>query len=105
MYNLGKGVDQDYKTAVKWYRLAAKQGYADAQYNLGVMYETGQGVPQNYVFAHMWLNIAASSGDDLITNLDSVKNRDSIAKRMNSAQLEKAKYLAGECIRKEYKGC
>ena len=25
--------------AVKWYRLAAEQGDADAQYNLGIMYE------------------------------------------------------------------
>ena len=28
MYDNGQGVLQDYKTAVKWYRLAAKQGYA-----------------------------------------------------------------------------
>jgi TPR repeat protein len=27
MYSKGKGVPQDYKTAVKWYRLAAEQGY------------------------------------------------------------------------------
>ena len=30
MYNEGKGVPQNDKTAVKWYRLAAKQGYARA---------------------------------------------------------------------------
>ena len=58
MYNLGKGVTQDYKTAIKWYRLAAEQGFAMAQNNLGLMYALGQDVPQNYVFAHMWLNIA-----------------------------------------------
>ena len=28
MYDDGKGVLQDYKEAVKWYRLAAEQGYA-----------------------------------------------------------------------------
>ena len=105
MYANGHGVPQDHKTAVKWYTLAANQGDAHAQYNLGLAYETGRGVPQNYVYAHMRLNIAASSGDDLIINLEFVKDRDSIAKRMNSSQLEKAKYLAGECIRKEYKGC
>ena len=27
----GQGVTQDYKTAVKWYRLSAEQGDADAQ--------------------------------------------------------------------------
>ena len=29
-------------------RLAAKQGNADAQYNLGLMYANGYGVAQNY---------------------------------------------------------
>ena len=37
MYYYGRGVPRDYKTAVKWYRLAAKQGYAKAQKNLGIL--------------------------------------------------------------------
>jgi len=36
------------------YRLAAEQGFADAQLNLGAMYGKGEGVPQDYVQAHMW---------------------------------------------------
>ena len=44
----GQGVPQDYEEAIKWYRLAAEQGYASAQYNLGVMYDNGDGVPQDY---------------------------------------------------------
>ena len=28
MYAVGQGVPKDYKTAVKWYRLAAEQGFA-----------------------------------------------------------------------------
>tara|TARA_B110000483_G_scaffold235492_1_gene307096 strand:- start:308 stop:688 length:381 start_codon:yes stop_codon:yes gene_type:complete len=64
-----KGVDADmdgdYKTAMKWYTLAAEQGHAASQYNLGVCYANGQyGVPQDPVYAHMWWNIAASSGHD-----------------------------------------
>jgi len=35
-YDTGEGVPQDYAEAVKWYRLAAEQGYAAAQFNLGV---------------------------------------------------------------------
>ena len=35
MYSQGKGVAQDYATAASWYRKAAEQGYASAQYNLG----------------------------------------------------------------------
>ena len=30
-YNIGNGVPKDYKTAIKWYRLAAEQGHADAK--------------------------------------------------------------------------
>jgi hypothetical protein len=37
MYEKGQGVPQDYKEAVKWYRLAAEQGYADAQTNLDAL--------------------------------------------------------------------
>ena len=36
--DFGEGVEQDYAEAVKWYRLAAEQGNADAQYNLGYAY-------------------------------------------------------------------
>ena len=38
-YEEGLGVHQDYVEAVQWYRKAAEQGLANAQYNLGVMYE------------------------------------------------------------------
>ena len=35
---------QDYAEAVRWFRKAAEQGDADAQFNLGRMYYEGQGV-------------------------------------------------------------
>ena len=35
MYYQGQGAPQDYLGAFKWYRLAAAQGNADAQYALG----------------------------------------------------------------------
>ena len=100
MYRTGRGVPQDDKTAVKWYKLAAEQGSALAQSNLGVMYDNGQGVLQDYVRAHMWFNIAASSGLE-----KAGQNRDKIAKRISSSQIEKAQDLARECIAKNYKGC
>jgi TPR repeat protein len=37
MYFKGKGVAQDLGEAVRWTRKAADQGYANAQFNLGVM--------------------------------------------------------------------
>jgi TPR repeat protein len=100
MYSKGRGVSQNKKTAVKWYRLAAEQGDVGAQSNLGTMYDIGTGVLQDYVRAHMWFNIAAISG-----NKTASKNRDIVAKRMNSNQIETAQKLARECVRKNYKGC
>ena len=47
-------IASDYAEAAKWYRLAADQGDASAQLNLGVSYDNGQGVPQDYSEAINW---------------------------------------------------
>lgn len=62
MYDSGKGVLQDYKQAVMWYKKAAVQGHAQAQYNLGIMYANGEGVPLDYKQAARWNKIAAEQG-------------------------------------------
>ena len=49
--------------AVKWYRRATEQGYANAQHDLGYCYRNGQGVPQDYVEAVKWYRKAAEQGD------------------------------------------
>ena len=77
----------------------APQGYANAQYNLGVMYEKGQGVSQDYILVYMWWNIAESSGNKL-----AIKNIDAIAKRMTPTDISTAQELARECIRKNTRG-
>ena len=63
MYATGRGVPKNDKTAVKWYRLAAKQGDADAQNNLGWMYDNGKGVSQNDKTAVKWYKLAAEQGN------------------------------------------
>lgn len=52
----------DYKEALKWFRLAADQGFDDAQYKLGFMYDNGQGVPEDDVEAVKWYRLAADQG-------------------------------------------
>jgi TPR repeat protein len=59
MYDNGLGVPRDYTEAVRWYRLAADEGYPVAQYDLGDMYEEGHGVPQDYAEAVRWYRKAA----------------------------------------------
>ena len=62
-YFTGEGVLQDATEAVRWFRLAAEQGHAIAQYNLGVKYDTGEGVPKDYAEAVRWFRLAAEQGD------------------------------------------
>ena len=46
-----KVFEQSYQRAAELYELAASQGYATAQYNLGNMYKEGRGVDQSYEIA------------------------------------------------------
>jgi uncharacterized protein len=63
MYQNGDGVIKDAVKAVKWFRLAAEQGDANAQYNLGTKYDQGDGVAQNYVKAIKWWLLSAKQGN------------------------------------------
>ncbi|NDE05666.1 MAG: sel1 repeat family protein, partial [Flavobacteriia bacterium] len=100
MYMNGRGVAQDYKEAVRWYRLAALQGNTKAQNNLGVMYGVGQGVAQDNPRAHMWFNIAAVNNDR-----KSVEGRDLIARKMTPQQVEHAQRMARECMASNFTKC
>ena len=53
---------QDYATALKWFRLAAEQDVAQAQFNLGVFHENGYAVPQDLERARDWYQRAADQG-------------------------------------------
>ena len=53
----------DYKEAVRLWLPLAEQGYANAQYNLGLMYANGQGVPQDDKEAFKWYRLSAEQGN------------------------------------------
>ena len=135
MYDSGQGVTQDYKKALKWYRLAAEQGYALAQNNLGVMHHYGLGVKTNYKEALRLYRLAAPQvvqsqyslgamfyqgqgvNQDIVIaymwfyvaaknrNPRSKGNVNVLAKEMKPKQITKAEKLAHECIKKNYKDC
>jgi alpha-tubulin suppressor-like RCC1 family protein len=48
----GRGVPEDFAEAVRWTRLAAEQGHAEAQATLGSAYSNGVGVPEDDVLAY-----------------------------------------------------
>jgi TPR repeat protein len=62
VYANNKGTLKDAKQAVYWYQKAADQGYAKAQYNLGVMYANGKGVLKDDKQAVYWYQKAANQG-------------------------------------------
>jgi tetratricopeptide (TPR) repeat protein len=62
-YYFGRGIKQDYAQAYIWFRKAAEQGNASAQYCLGVLYSNGDGIDRDEVEAAAWLRKAAEQGN------------------------------------------
>jgi TPR repeat protein len=90
IYATGRGVPQNYFQAVKWFRLAAEQGDALAQYNLGLIYASGYDVvPKDDVQALVWFILAAKGGHD-----DAHANREAFATTMSPEQVEQAEKFA-----------
>ena len=61
-YETGDGVGKDEAEAVRWYRLAAEHGCADAMFELSRCYSFGIGVRRNRATASKWLSKAAERG-------------------------------------------
>jgi hypothetical protein len=57
-------VKEDDAEAAIWFRKAAEQGHADAQFSLGIMYEKGEGVRQDFAEALTWYGKAAKQGNE-----------------------------------------
>lgn len=53
---------RNYSEAVRWWRLAAEQGYAEAQHDLAGQYASGSGVLENDAEAAKWYRLAAEQG-------------------------------------------
>ena len=62
-FDLGRGVQQNYAEAAKWYQMAADQGDAKAQNNLGSFYQYGLGVATNYSRAIALYKQSAAQGN------------------------------------------
>lgn len=62
-YRAGKGLPKNEIEAVKWYRKAADQGHAIAEFNLALCYEQGIGIPRNSEEAFRWYKLAAVHGN------------------------------------------
>lgn len=61
-YETGDGVGKDQTEAVKWFRMAAEHGHADAAFDLAKSFRFGIGVRRNRATALKWLRKAAEQG-------------------------------------------
>jgi len=75
------------------YERDAREGRADALYNLGLAYSTGQGVGVDLIAAHKWFNLAAVRG------VEAAKGwRNQLAAEMQPSQIAQAQKLAREWL-------
>ena len=86
---LGQGVPQDNAQAAAWFRKAAEQGDADAQYTLGELNVLGQGVPQDWAEAYFWLDLAAAGKPRTSNAKDVATARDEILSHLTPADLSR----------------
>ena len=61
-YDVGRGVEQNLKSAAHWYQKAGAQGEPNAQFNYAEMLRDGAGVPQSSENALDWYTKAAMQG-------------------------------------------
>jgi uncharacterized protein len=79
--------------ALAQFETEAKEGRAEALYNLGLAYSTGQGVRVDFVAAHKWFNLAAMRG------IEEAKSwRAQISRELLPAQIAEAQRLAREWL-------
>lgn len=62
MYLEGRGVPKNTMQALKYFQLAADQGWVDGQLQLGNMYFGGIGLKRDYKMAHKYFSLASQSG-------------------------------------------
>ena len=100
MYLHGQGLIQDDKQAVYWFRKAAKQGFAIAQHNLGLVYLNGKGVTQDNAQAYMWLSLARHNGFK-----NTKENFNTLNKLMTPSDIIEAQEASKVCLESNYKKC
>ncbi len=72
----------------------AKNGRADALYNLGLAYSADHGIGVDLVMAHKWFNLAAARGMEAAATW-----RNQLASEMSSRQIAEAQKQAREWLK------
>jgi len=103
----GKGINQDRAEGVRLWRIAAEQGYPEAQLHLGVAYSDGKLLERDPVEAYAWLatsaeNVARGPEVPEFTRMeaDARERADGLLEKMDVAVAEEAALRAQHYLRK-----
>jgi len=100
IFERGLGQPPDLVEATRWYALAAENGATAAQINLGYAYESGRGVERDFVQAHKWYQVAAERLPEGERRDKAVRNRDALATKMTTAEVDEALRLSRDWLKK-----
>lgn len=95
-----KAKSADPLKAIYWFGLAAAQGDPQAQLQLGIMIMQGRAGTTDRVLGYMWIDIAQGLGDN-----NTVMRALEAAKSLTPTELQIAKKLSTQCIKKNYQSC
>jgi hypothetical protein len=96
MNESGQGTPINLQKAVEWYRMAAENGLAKAQGNLGRMYASGTGVEKDPVQACKWLLLGSLQKEVTASNL-----LDDLLRVLTPGQIAEGKRLADEFLARQ----
>jgi S1-C subfamily serine protease len=105
MHGSGKCLAQDDREAQRLYRLAARQGNANAFYSLGGTHALGQGVSPDYLAAYVWLTIYKALAKDGAENLGVKMHVNFLEKRLDGSQIVFAQRMAKRCLESSLHQC
>ena len=92
--------EQDISEAVKWYKMAAAAGTADAMFNLGLLYSKGwEGETASPEQAFFWFESAAAAGD---TEAMYMVGENYLTGRGTETNLEQASYWLNKALSAGY---
>jgi TPR repeat protein len=89
-YENAEGVPRDYGHALELYCEAARQGHADATFNIGWIFLNGRGVAHDDVIGAAWLRLAAERGHVHAGHLLQRFGAVSVAKPAGCREVERA---------------
>lgn len=81
--------------ALKWWKLAAKQGHPQALYNLSVVYNEGEIIPKDKVLTYSYFKLAKLTSEKEITPAAN-EGLNEIARNMTRDELKKAEQIVSE---------